>query len=74
MACPVPATSPSATPSPSASAAARRAVATAPPTWQVFAARQNATVPSGKVSDCLGFDALAVGLNVSSSHLAWEYI
>ncbi|KAJ5166287.1 uncharacterized protein N7482_005068 [Penicillium canariense] len=42
--------------------------------WQVFAALQNATVPTGNVSDCLGFDALAIGLNISSDHLAWEYI
>ncbi|OOF95863.1 hypothetical protein ASPCADRAFT_207198 [Aspergillus carbonarius ITEM 5010] len=40
--------------------------------WQVFAASQNATVPSGNVSDCLGFDALAVAGNGSVA--AWEYI
>ncbi|KAJ5698948.1 hypothetical protein N7462_000953 [Penicillium macrosclerotiorum] len=40
----------------------------------VFAALQNATVPTGKVSDCLGFDALAVNVNVTSDALAWEYI
>ncbi|KAJ5663247.1 hypothetical protein N7507_003978 [Penicillium longicatenatum] len=67
MACPVPASN-------SGSAAARRAAAAAPPTWQVYAAQQNATVPTGNVGDCLGFDALAVGLNVTSSSLAWEYI
>lgn len=67
MACPVPATN-------SGSAAARRAAAAAPPSWQVYAAQQNATVPTGNVNDCLGFDALAVGLNATSSSLAWEYI
>lgn len=68
MACPVPQAN--------ATAVSRRA-STAPapaPRWQVFAALQNATVPTGRVGDCLGFDALAVGLNVSSGHLAWEYI
>ncbi|KAJ5632779.1 hypothetical protein N7490_009118 [Penicillium lividum] len=59
MACPVPAST-------SGSAA--------PPSWQVYAAQQNATVPTGKVGDCLGFDALAVGLNVTSNSVAWEYI
>lgn len=64
MACPVPPQN--------ATAVSRRA--SSAPRWQVFAARQNATVPTGKVADCLGFEALAVPLNVSSSHLAWEYI
>ncbi|KAJ5919105.1 hypothetical protein N7466_010048 [Penicillium verhagenii] len=68
MACPVPASNSS------SNAAARRAAAAAPPSWQVYAALQNATVPSGNVGDCLGFDALAVGLNVTSDTLAWEYI
>ncbi|PYI03829.1 hypothetical protein BO78DRAFT_421273 [Aspergillus sclerotiicarbonarius CBS 121057] len=40
--------------------------------WQVFASSQNATVPSGNVSDCLGFDAMAVKGNGSVA--AWEYI
>jgi hypothetical protein len=26
--------------------------------WQVFAAMNNATVPQGNVSECLGFDPL----------------
>jgi hypothetical protein len=41
--------------------------------WQVFAALKNATVPGGRVADCLGFDAMAVqsGRNGSA---AWEYI
>ncbi|KAJ6021193.1 hypothetical protein N7540_006697 [Penicillium herquei] len=68
MACPVPASNST------RSAAARRAAAAAAPTWQVFAAQQNATVPTGNLGDCLGFDALAVGVNVSSSNVAWEYI
>jgi hypothetical protein len=50
----------------------RRGVASAPK-WQVYAALQNATVPSGKVGDCLGFDALAVPANTTSP-VAWEYI
>lgn len=45
-----------------------------PPRWKVFAARENATVPSGRVGDCLGFDAIAVASDVPESHLAWEYI
>ncbi|PYH99915.1 hypothetical protein BO71DRAFT_393886 [Aspergillus ellipticus CBS 707.79] len=40
--------------------------------WQVFAAVNNATVPSGNVNDCLGFDAMAVKSN--STAAAWEYI
>lgn len=43
------------------------------PKWQVYAALRNATVPSGNVRDCLGFDALAVAAN-STSPAAWEYI
>ncbi|EED19212.1 IgE-binding protein [Talaromyces stipitatus ATCC 10500] len=34
--------------------------AAAPTKWQVFAAIQNATVPTGNVGDCLGFDAAAI--------------
>lgn len=77
MACPVPqgpsssSATPSATASPSATATPSSA---ARPQWQVYAALQNATVPSGKVSDCLGFVALAVPANVTSNQLAWEYI
>lgn len=43
--------------------------------WQVFAAVQNASVPSGDVRDCLGFEALAIpwdgegGFDVA----AWQY-
>ncbi|KAL4802801.1 hypothetical protein BDV18DRAFT_61396 [Aspergillus unguis] len=40
--------------------------------WQVFAALQNATVPSGDVNDCLGFSALAVPTNQTGA--AWQYI
>ncbi|KAJ6113396.1 hypothetical protein N7523_006713 [Penicillium sp. IBT 18751x] len=76
MACPVPQapSSSSATPSATAtpSSVARRSAQ--PSKWQVYAALQNATVPSGQVSDCLGFDALATGLNITSDQLAWEYI
>ncbi|CAI7645928.1 unnamed protein product [Penicillium glandicola] len=43
------------------------------PQWQVYAALKNATVPSGKVDDCLGFDALAVAVNTTLP-VAWEYI
>jgi len=46
--------------------------ATNPSQWQVFAALQNATVPTGKVSDCLGFDALAT--NYTGPVAAWQYI
>ncbi|KAJ5757309.1 uncharacterized protein N7511_006003 [Penicillium nucicola] len=47
--------------------------AAAAPQWQVYAALQNATVPSGSVSDCIGFDALAVADN-STAPATWEYI
>lgn len=40
--------------------------------WQVFAALQNATVPSGDVADCLGFSAIA--LTYSGEIPAWQYI
>ncbi|KAJ5724563.1 hypothetical protein N7493_006291 [Penicillium malachiteum] len=40
--------------------------------WQVFAAMQNATVPSGDVDDCLGFSALALTYNGDVP--AWQYI
>ncbi|PWY86921.1 hypothetical protein BO70DRAFT_360648 [Aspergillus heteromorphus CBS 117.55] len=40
--------------------------------WQVFAAVSNATVPSGNVDDCLGFDALGVPTNGTAA--AWEYL
>ncbi|KAL4898692.1 hypothetical protein BDV59DRAFT_197571 [Aspergillus ambiguus] len=43
------------------------------PQWQVYAALQNATVPSGRVGDCLGFDAMAIQRN-SSDAAAWEYL
>ncbi|KAB8068392.1 hypothetical protein BDV29DRAFT_184639 [Aspergillus leporis] len=42
------------------------------PKWQVFAATQNATVPTGNVRDCLGFSAIAAPKNGSVA--AWEYI
>lgn len=69
MACPAKQGSSTPTPSP-----VRRQAAPSAPRWQVFAALQNATVPSGNVGDCLGFDALAVPVNVTSDQLAWEYI
>ena len=40
--------------------------------WQVFAALQNATVPTGNVTDCLGFDALTSDYP-STLAAAWEY-
>ncbi|KAJ6164992.1 hypothetical protein N7470_003664 [Penicillium chermesinum] len=39
--------------------------------WQVYVAQQNATVPSGKVSDCLGFSAIA--LTYKGDIPAWQY-
>lgn len=39
--------------------------------WQVYAAQQNATVPSGNVRDCLGFSALA--LTYKGDTPAWQY-
>lgn len=40
--------------------------------WQVFAAMDNATVPTGNVNDCLGFDAVA--LTYSGPVPAWQYV
>lgn len=40
--------------------------------WQVFAAIQNATVPQGNITACLGFSALAVPYNNTLSG-AWQY-
>ncbi|KAJ5290683.1 uncharacterized protein N7443_010936 [Penicillium atrosanguineum] len=40
--------------------------------WQVYAAMQNATVPSGNVDDCLGFSAMA--LPYKGPVPAWQYI
>ncbi|KAJ5104176.1 hypothetical protein N7532_004705 [Penicillium argentinense] len=39
--------------------------------WQVFVAMQNATVPQGNVSDCLGFSAMA--LPYKGEVPAWQY-
>ncbi|GKZ80344.1 hypothetical protein AnigIFM56816_004563 [Aspergillus niger] len=42
--------------------------------YQVFAAMANATVPSGNVSDCLEFEALAYPwVSDGSSAAAWQY-
>lgn len=41
--------------------------------WQVFASLQNATVPMGDVSECLGFSAMAVQ-GKQNGTAAWEYI
>ncbi|RMZ86087.1 hypothetical protein DV737_g100, partial [Chaetothyriales sp. CBS 132003] len=41
--------------------------------WDVFAALQNATVPNGDVSSCLGFDALTVDY-ISDTAAAWQYV
>lgn len=45
----------------------------APKKWQVFAALQNATVPSGDVDDCLGFSAMATQAKQNET-AAWEYV
>lgn len=43
-----------------------------PSKWQVFVAIQNATVPTGNVADCLGFDA---GTSAYSGDIpAWQYV
>ncbi|EXJ86368.1 hypothetical protein A1O3_03319 [Capronia epimyces CBS 606.96] len=39
--------------------------------WQVFANLRNATVPQGNVSQCLGFDGLA--LDYPELFAAWQY-
>ncbi|KAJ9635572.1 hypothetical protein H2204_005746 [Knufia peltigerae] len=39
--------------------------------WQVFANMANATVPRGNVSQCLGFDAIAI--DSSQIFAAWQY-
>jgi len=42
--------------------------------WQVFAALQNATVPTGNVADCLGFDAAAIDyISPDGEAAAWQY-
>lgn len=46
--------------------------ATAPSKFQIFAAILNATVPTGKVADCLGFDAAASAF--TGDIPAWQYI
>ncbi|KAL1975045.1 hypothetical protein VTN31DRAFT_3437 [Thermomyces dupontii] len=43
-----------------------------PSSWQVFAAMNNATVPTGNVKDCLTFTAAAVPYD--GSFAAWQYI
>lgn len=43
-----------------------------PTKWQVFAAIQNASVPTGNVGDCLGFDAAAPAF--TGDVPAWQYI
>ncbi|KAJ5484861.1 hypothetical protein N7539_004849 [Penicillium diatomitis] len=70
MACPAPANV-------TASAARRvrrQSTVINAPRWQIFAAMPNATVPTGNVSDCLGFEALAVKSKMTTDQLAWEYI
>ena len=46
------------------------------PEWQVFAAVQNATVPTGNTADCLGFSAMALTFEREHSEgpVAWQYI
>ncbi|KAJ5123099.1 hypothetical protein N7448_009196 [Penicillium atrosanguineum] len=63
MACPVPQ-------APSSSSATPSATATPSDRWPSLCS----ALPVAGVSDCLGFDALAMGLNVTSDQLAWEYI
>ncbi|RHZ56587.1 IgE-binding protein [Aspergillus thermomutatus] len=48
----------------------------APAPYQVFAAMSNATVPTGNVADCLGFDAAAVAWTApeGQTSAAWQYI
>ena len=42
--------------------------------WEVFAALKNATVPTGNVSDCYGFDGLTTDYSSSHSNFsAWQY-
>jgi len=40
--------------------------------WQVYASMQNATLESGTVADCLGFDAAATAYNGPVP--AWQYV
>jgi len=40
--------------------------------WQVYAAMANATVPSGNINDCLGFDAVALSYD-GPLPAAWQY-
>jgi hypothetical protein len=41
--------------------------------WQVFAAVDDAEVPSGNMADCLGFSAMAMAYN-GEEPAAWEYV
>ncbi|KAH3014434.1 hypothetical protein KXW60_008300 [Aspergillus fumigatus] len=47
----------------------------APVPYQVFAAISSATVPTGNVADCLGFDAAAIAWTPSQGQTAaaWQY-
>ena len=40
--------------------------------WQVFADGPNAVVPSGNLTDCLGFDALTT--DWTEGFGAWQYV
>ena len=45
--------------------------------YQVFANLRNATVPTGNVGDCLGFDPAAIAApatNGTAAPAAWQYI
>lgn len=46
--------------------------AASPSKWQIFVAIQNATVPTGNVGDCLGFDAAAPLF--TGDIPAWQYV
>lgn len=41
--------------------------------WQVFAAVDDAEVPSGNRADCLGFAAMAMAYK-GEEPAAWEYV
>ncbi|KKY15556.1 putativebinding protein [Phaeomoniella chlamydospora] len=41
--------------------------------WQVYAAISNATVPTGNLADCLGFDAVTVDWTGANPE-AWQYV
>ena len=41
--------------------------------YQIYAALNNATVPNGNISSCIGFDAITEAYNNTEGGAVWEY-